>query len=269
MLSLLHYAISIPSTLPPFPTAWGAPPQDTVRPRDATFATLWSDVGPEFYRKVLVGQGDGARDGWVMQWDAQVKWNVEPSDAAEELPKGWRALDEVTDIPADVLPQQSSRYLETATKRLPADSTLAYDAPTSPGITHWISRFKRFYPAHLSAPGQVHHAYLHESTHPPSVITLVPVFDPTEDAATLIVSFLGIPSSDSAIAESTYDLITRQAARYGCAQVEVWEVPEDVVKVWQARSGGKVKRAKRKEHLGAMVWYGEEPVERVRAVGGE
>lgn len=269
MLSLLHYALSIPSTLPPFPTAWGAPPTDAVRPRDATFATLWSDVGPDFYRRVQVGREEGARDGWVMQFDGEVKWDVSPSEGVSEVPEGWKALAEVTDVPSDLLEQWSSRILETATKATPEGKTLAYDAPTSPGILHWQSRFKRFYPSHLSKAGAIHHAYINDSTDPRSLITLVPVFDPTEEAATLIVSFLGISPKESAVVGSAYDLITSQAKRHGCAQVEVWEVPDAIVQAWQERSRGKVKVVKRKEHLGAMVWYGQEPVEEVQAIGGE
>lgn len=269
MLSLLHYAISIPHTLPPFPSTWGAPPAETVLPRDATFATLWSDVGPDFYRRVQVGRGDGARDGWVMQFDAEVKWAVERSDVVVEgLPEGWKSLPEVTDVPEGLLERWKSRYLDNA-KTAHEEKILAYDAPTSPGILHWISRFKRFYPGHLSQPGQVHHIYINDSTDPTSLIALVPVFDPTEDEATLIVSFLGVPADATAVMDSAYDLMTMQAQRYGCTQVEVWEVPEDIVNAWQARSGGKIKVGKRKEHLGAMVWYGQEPVEEVQAIGGE
>jgi hypothetical protein len=205
-----------------------------------------------------------------MQFDAEVKWDVSSSDGvADAVPEGWKPVAEVADVPSDLLKQWSSRILETATKAASEGKTLAYDSPTSPGILHWISRFKRFYPSQFSQPGAIHHAYINDSTEPKSLITLVPVFDPTEEAATLIVSFLGISPDESTIVESAYDLITSQAQRYGCAQVEVWEVPETIVQAWQERSGGKVKVVKRKEHLGAMVWYGEEPVDEVQAIGGE
>lgn len=268
MLSLLHYAISIPNTLPPFPATWGAPPSPSVRPQDATFATLWSDVGPDFYRRIQIGRGTGARDGWIVQFDEETRWEVAPASATKlgTLPEGWRSFSDVTDIPHDLLEALTSRTLANAADT--SATTLAYDPPTSPGILQWIARYKRFYPAHLSDPGAIHNVYINETTSPASLIVLVPSFSPNETPS-LIVSYLGLPSSDAKIVESAYDLLTSQAQRYGCARVEVWQVPGEITEAWKARSGGKVEAIQRDEHLGAMVWYGEEPVENVRAIGGE
>jgi hypothetical protein len=147
-------------------------------------------------------------------------------------------------------------------------SIIAYDPPSSPGILHWISRYKRWYPAQLPFKGEIHNVYINESTSPASLIVLVPSYTPDE-TPTLVVSYLGLPSSDAKLLESSYDLLTAQAQRYRCAKVEVWQVPEEVTEVWKARSDRKVQIVKRDEHLGAMVWYGEEPVENVQAIGGE
>jgi hypothetical protein len=264
--------VSLPNTLPPFPSAWGAPPSPSIRPQDATFATLWSDVGAEFYRRVRIGQGEDARDGWIVHFDQEMRWDVTPSSGStteNALPQGWRALANVTDTPHDLLESLTSRTLENSTDISGSSaSTIAYDPPTSPGILQWISRYKRWYPAKLPFTGEIHHVYINESTSPASLIVLAPSYTPTE-TPTLVVSYLGIPPANREILESSYDILTAQAQRYGCARVEVWQVPGEVTEVWKARSGGKVQTVKRDEHLGAMVWYGEAPVEAVHPIGGE
>lgn len=265
----MHYAISIPNTLPPFPSAWGAPPSPSVRPQDATFATLWSDVGAEFYRKVKIGQGESARDGWIVNFDQEVRWEISPpTDAAagSALPQGWRALGEVTDVPHNLLESLASRALNNSND-VPA-STIVYDPPTSPGILQWIRRYTRWYPAELPFKGEIHNAYINESTSPASLVVLVPSYTPDE-TPTLVVSLLGVPSTDPEHLGSTYELLTALAQWYRCAKVEVWQVPDEVIKVWKARSGGKVEVVKRDEHLGAIVWYGKELTEDVQAIGGE
>lgn len=255
--------------MPPFPSAWGAPPSSLIRPQDATFATLWSDVGADFYRRVQIGRGEGARDGWIVNFDQEVRWDVSPlpdSTQPPALPEGWRPLGNVTDIPHDLLESLTSRALASSTDI--SAPIIAYDPPSSPGILHWISRYKRWYPAQLPFEGEIHNVYVNESTSPASLIVLVPSYTPDE-TPTLVVSYLGLSPTDSQLVESSYDLLTAQAQRYRCEKVEVWQVPEEVTKVWKARSDGKVQIVKRDEHLGAMVWYGEEPVENVQAIGGE
>jgi hypothetical protein len=270
LLSLLHYAISISDTLPPFPSAWGAPPDSSIRPQDATFATLWSDVGAEFYRKVKIGHGEGARDGWIVNFDQEVRWEVTPSSDTDgpALPDGWRAIGQVTDVPHDLLESLASRALDDVKNKNISASTIVYDPPTSPGILHWIRRYTRWYPKELPFKGEIQNAYINESTSPASLVVLVPSYTPDEPP-TLVVSLLGVPSVDPQHLESTYDLLTALAQWYRCQKVEVWQVPDEVTKIWKAKSDAKVQVVKRDEHLGAMVWYGKEEVEDVKAIGGE
>lgn len=83
LLKLLHYVIASPDALPPFPSAWGAPPAEldpSLRKAIpyATAAFLWSDVGPTFYEKCTIGE---QLPGYVMEEDKNraLVWKVLPS----------------------------------------------------------------------------------------------------------------------------------------------------------------------------------------------
>lgn len=58
---MLHYVLAPASTLPPFPAAWGAPPQIGGF-GDAAFSVLYSDVGPTYYSRATKGANE---PGWV------------------------------------------------------------------------------------------------------------------------------------------------------------------------------------------------------------
>ncbi|KAJ9093802.1 hypothetical protein QFC19_008179 [Naganishia cerealis] len=281
MLSLLHYALSLPSpSLPPFPTAeFGQPPAPHYSPRNATFATLWSDVGRAFYRAIRIGgHGERSREGWVVRADQEVRCELPPplqeesAAHASALPRGWQSVSSVSEIPSDLLTTLSLHTL-TAVSHHPTKSgkTLAFDAPTSPGIIDYsIARSARFTPRDVLERngGQIHHVYINETTTPPSLAILVPTYTPKEPA-TLKISYLSLPLPASetttphvvALHKDLIALLYSRARAYSCSHIEGWELPQPLIDAWRVwaeqHKGTTLVVHTREEHLGALVWYGD------------
>ncbi|KAJ9097608.1 hypothetical protein QFC21_004642 [Naganishia friedmannii] len=284
MLSLLHYALALPlPATPSFPEDdYGPPPAAEHSPRDATFSTLWSDVGRDFYRSIRIGRGERSREGWVVGADREVRYELPPSNGEENgstaLPQGWRSFPSVSDIPSELLDTLSLRTLITARGDTSA-KTLAYDAPTSPGILDFtIARAVRFTPAKVLErnEGAIQHVYINETTVPPSLIVLAPTYTPNEPH-TLKISYLSLtpPVAEEETAQQYADLFTilySRARMYSCTQVEGWQLPQPLIDAWEEwtrDNGGKLVSHVRDEHLGALAWYGEGPGEEVAMVGGQ
>ncbi|KAJ9123895.1 hypothetical protein QFC22_000683 [Naganishia vaughanmartiniae] len=286
MLSLLHYAIAIPSpSIPPFPEQeFGQPLPSNHAPRDATFSTLWSDVGRDFYRTIRIGRAEGSKEGWIVGADQEVRYGLPPPHAEEKeaadtsLPQGWRSFPSVSDIPSDLLATLSLQTLTAAQQQNPG-KTLAYDPPTSPGILEFsISRSLRHLTEHvLERNGQpIHHVYINETTMPPSLIVLIPTYVPDEQA-TLKISYLSLPPTTDEVETTqhfndTFALLCSRARMYSCTLVEGWQLPQPLVDAWQrwtSENGGNLVSLAREEHLGALAWYGEGPREKVEMVGGQ
>lgn len=83
MLRLLHYILAPREAMPPFPEAWGAPPENIG---DAAFSVLYSDVGREYYKTCTLGED---LPGWVANESERRVYKVgEGSEAGD-----WEWLD--------------------------------------------------------------------------------------------------------------------------------------------------------------------------------
>ncbi|KAJ9123896.1 hypothetical protein QFC22_000684 [Naganishia vaughanmartiniae] len=283
MLSLLHYALAIPSpAIPSFPEdEFGTPPSPEHSPRNATYSTLWSDVGRDFYRTIKIGRGEESREGWIVGADQEVRYELPPSNEEEigstSLPQGWRSFHSISDIPSELLNTLSLRTLITAQEQTSA-KTLAYDAPTSPGLLEFtITRSVRFTPAVVLERngGAIQHVYINDSTVPPSFLVLAPTYTPNEPH-TLKISYLSLtPVTEEATRQQFTDLFTllySRAKEYSCTQIEGWQLPQPLIDAWQQwtrENGGKLISHVREEHLGALAWYGAGTPADVEMVGGQ
>ncbi|KAJ9097609.1 hypothetical protein QFC21_004643 [Naganishia friedmannii] len=286
MLSLLHYALAIPSpTLPPFPEQeFGQPPAPEHAPRDATYSTLWSDVGRDFYRTIRIGRGEGSREGWVVGADQEVRYELSPAKenvVDTSLPEGWQSFPSVSDIPSDLLATLSLHTLTTAQQQTPA-KTLAYDPPTSPGILEFsISRSLRHITAQVLERnnGPIHRVYINKTTVPPSLLVLIPIYEPDEPA-TLKISYLSLGSyqeaetTQHAAAADVLSLLLSRARMYSCIRIEGWQLPRPFVDAWAAWTrenggAGSLLSHAREDHLGALAWYGRASRENVEMLGGQ
>jgi hypothetical protein len=263
MLRLLHYCIAKPSALPPFPTAtWGNPPD--IHLNDATYSTLWSDVGREFYRQAKIGEGDGARDGWVAVFDNELSWKL-PADAsvADGTPaldackaKGWSVIESLPTPPPSV-DEYEKKQLQGQLKN---------------GYTHTILDS-------LASPGQLAFGALKASLTKPDVVSTSTdhyglhkddswvYYTPTYPNPTSgVLSILHMNLADPSDLPDILDVLRETALRMNCQSVLAYEVPEELATVWKQR-GATVKW--RDDHIGAVAWYGDAPATAVKLVGGE
>ncbi|WOO77968.1 uncharacterized protein LOC62_01G001520 [Vanrija pseudolonga] len=145
MCQLLHYVLADSKNLPPFPTAWGAPP-DAKEPA-ADFSVLFSGVGRDFYANCTIGN---ERPGWVYQPIVARTWTVSTAEPANldgvELVKrdGLAAVEEemgrrlardlngvgdATKTRVAIHPHALLRFLEQFSGNKKADSTNALFFP--------------------------------------------------------------------------------------------------------------------------------------------
>ncbi|TXT13939.1 uncharacterized protein COLE_00132 [Cutaneotrichosporon oleaginosum] len=95
MMRLLHYILAPPATLPPFPSAWGAPPAIPQGMQNAAFSVLYSGVGEEFYAKCTKGEHE---PGYIRENLVIRQWNIKPSCGLHDQ-EGWTWLRRA-DLPA-------------------------------------------------------------------------------------------------------------------------------------------------------------------------
>lgn len=108
LLQLLHYVMAEEGTLPPFPAAWGAPPQIKGY-KDARFSVLYSGVGRIFYSKVRKGDGEGSEPGWVADEAAHRIWQIEDVAASQVEGLEFLGAEEVEKLAPGV-----DEYMKTA-----------------------------------------------------------------------------------------------------------------------------------------------------------
>ncbi|KAL1410533.1 hypothetical protein Q8F55_004546 [Vanrija albida] len=97
LLQLLHYVMAEEGTLPPFPAAWGQPPQIEGF-KDARFSVLYSGVGRVFYSKVRKGDGEGSEPGWVADEHSHRIWDIKDVPAPQVDGLEYLGADEVAKL---------------------------------------------------------------------------------------------------------------------------------------------------------------------------
>jgi hypothetical protein len=98
MMRLMHYVVAPLGVLPPFPQEWGRLPEE--RFGDATFSTLYSDVGDAFYARCTKGL---TAPGWVASTDRAPHrvWNLDITDTDRQYPPDCVWLDDTGAIPLE------------------------------------------------------------------------------------------------------------------------------------------------------------------------
>jgi hypothetical protein len=261
MLRLLHYAIAVPSALPPFPThTWGEPPN--VHFNDAMFSTLWSDVGPHFYRLATIGDGEQARDGWVAVFDSELSAAVGTtggeSGALEAcLRNGWKVVSELPSAPSPSIVDQ----YETSLLHNQLTASISYaivDSLSSPGLLPF-NPLKALISAPVGLKVTNEHYGLIKGS---SWVYYSATWKST--VGTLTIGHIHLEDLNELPA--ILDMLYEYAARLNCTSILAYEVQEQVAEAWKQR-GATVKH--RDDHIGAVAWYGEGPATAVKLVGGE
>ncbi|KAL1703516.1 hypothetical protein EV121DRAFT_207724 [Schizophyllum commune] len=95
MMRLLHWVLADEKFLKSFPAEWGAPPPRVPIAGCGYFATLWSDVGKEFYKACGVTP---STDGWVVRDPISTIWDIDSLQTTQPTAEWqWLDKDEVKD----------------------------------------------------------------------------------------------------------------------------------------------------------------------------
>ncbi|TDL23748.1 hypothetical protein BD410DRAFT_148606 [Rickenella mellea] len=246
MMSLLHWVLAPRDALSPFPASWGQPPPEVPGFGNASFSTLYSDVG-EFYK--IAGPA-GADGGWVIRDPVATIWQVPKTNTPTILSgEGLRWLDEdgVEDIwKKDAELMQLDMTSSTSSKNL-------FTLLPHEGVGAFLIRRATFYltgqpyklPSKwgvcLSTPG---------ASDMPQFTTWT--LDVGSTPTTLIFTRLRATPTSFLL---FLDAIFEAARECGAERVEVWNLPKELEEYAHSQGG---KTAIRDEHLNAFKWYGPE-----------
>lgn len=249
MLQLLHFCIGQKAALPSFPKSWGAPPSPEHCRNDATFATLWSDVGREFYKLARIGE---ERDGWLVQADVEVQLDIESAKVSDsESESEWQTLKSVQDLSQEQLQSAEDEFL--LGQNLGADKTAALDSVLSPGtLAYFVGRVKAPYiPADLDALKRDNVGLINARG---SFIVFSPEAAKPDEPRPFKVLCARIVKGDDAACASLVARVVQEARRMKCSKLVAWESPAALRQAWLDAGAQEVQRD---DHLGAIAWYGE------------
>ena len=261
MLKLLHYHIAETEYLPPFPSAWGAPPpplsaEDRERIPRAIASILWSDVGSTFYEKCTIGE---SRPGWVTE-DANVTelvWSLRSDTEAsseEDSSVPWQSFD-VASLPA--LGEEMSAYVKKDMAEQTADRPLWTIDPASPGLFSFVNvRGAKF----TAAPRPEDEAAGYRTTNADGSETVV-VYTSYSDIIGPRVLICYAHNLRSEHLPSLLAKLDKSGKKAGKKEGWVWGYPldDEIVRKWKELPGRKVTAGRRGEEMGhllAVAWYG-------------
>lgn len=269
MLSLLHYIFAPPSSLPPFPYhTYGAPPATTRG--DALYTTLWSDVGDQFYKLCKIGRGEEERDGWVAVLDEECAMEVgaggDGADGQAVLEEGKAIKDYQFKLPEGAVDMFEAELLKKESESAPSSDIFIMDSANSPGIVNYYLLRAPGGSSDSSDDASIAYGY-HDTEKPSTWAVWYKVEDKTgKEPTTLHVTALALSDPPTEF-KDLLNILQAQARITGCSRITAWGLTEEMKNLWKG-AGGEVIR--RKEHLGAMAWYGAREAGRVRLVcGGE
>lgn len=272
-MSTLHYILALPDHLPEWPTeAYGAPP--TTTKSDALYSTLWSDIGDDFYRRC----GIGSRDGWKTVLNETLAWDIKKRDAPIIDTSGVRFL---TDWNADpLLPfalvqaYEHKRLRQAGGGHASETKGTSYilDSANSPGlVNYYLVRGIQNRSLTMETPGTETYGFFIPNS---MWAVWFAVFDEVESKYALKITSIGVLSLDEEQSKLESDIarlksiVLHQAKVIGCDEITIWALPERIQTLWLA-SETSIRVVKRKDHLGAIAWYGSEHAHDVQWEGGE
>jgi hypothetical protein len=265
MMRLLHWVIGGGTSGAEFPDAWGMPPTPVHEVTVGVCSVLYSDVGPDFYRRCgKVPQ----EEGWIVRGANAMVWNVEeqlashPSAQNMELDIGsnaqnWKWLDE-----------EGCKAIWDADERLmraeivEAVSALSKRAQQTDLKCHFT-----VLPSGGTAASQIARSKFYlDSANKGQTEAIWGVTLDTEDAAehAFATWALDLPAPTMILTrlratEETFPTVLSGvleiASKAGMKRVEAWNLPQHL-QATARQLGGTYEE--REEHLSAISWYGKE-----------
>ncbi|KAG5643102.1 hypothetical protein DXG03_001566 [Asterophora parasitica] len=248
MMRLLHWVISDEKFLPKdFPEAWGTPPSRVARAGDGWFSALWSDVGPEFYKRC---GPTFDQEGWVVRDAVSTIWDVphESPNSDDEAAPGWTWLDE-----AEVLALWEKDADHIASNlNLPDNFQASFVFLPNKGVAAFQHRRNQHFLDQL-VPRNEHWGIKAEpstSEALPSTFATWTLDARGPGPKTLLITRVGSRPEDFG---KLFEQVAKAARRQGMEKIEIYNLPEYLQSVV-----GLGMTSPRDEHLSAFKWYGEE-----------
>ncbi|KAI9637278.1 uncharacterized protein MKK02DRAFT_23838 [Dioszegia hungarica] len=263
LLSLLHYLLGDPVSLPPFPThRWGPPPPLLSAADHAQFppgiaSVLFSDVGSTFYERATIGLD---WTGYIVEEESchQVTWELKHRPGPTEHQWDWIYLRDLSAVSGE-LSRGARKRMESAHP----DSTTSVWAPdpASDGTLAFVPTTAVWW---RSNPTSVLEAEI-------CGVRLPAIKADQEEAIVLFTAGQAL-IGDAMLVTYVHNLDADQlpllnealdevGSRMGLKEGWIWglEQASELGKAWMSLSGRKVKAGRRDEtmgHLLGVAWYG-------------
>ncbi|KAG6832995.1 hypothetical protein H0H87_012581 [Tephrocybe sp. NHM501043] len=240
MMRLLHWVLADASLLPAeFPNEWGAPPARVMNAGDGLFSALWSDVGPEFYKRCGPTKDI---EGWVVRAPFSTIWDITDLDNGLSS-EDWTMLDE--DRASKLWADDAHNIAHTL---LPAENyQISFAFLPHKGVAQFHpSRSQEILAKDVSPPIQHCGMILDSDT----FVTWT--FETRSHPKTLLITRLSCPPLHF---EEMLSRVMFIAKSHGMEKIEVYNLP-DTLQPLATRRGGIT--SEREEHLAAFKWYGAE-----------
>ncbi|KZT10327.1 uncharacterized protein LAESUDRAFT_645084 [Laetiporus sulphureus 93-53] len=264
MMRLLHWAMASRSALPPFPAAWGSPPEvaSDLQTGDGRLSVLYSDVGHAFYHACgTIAEPD---NGWINRGSYETVWqgegiSIERQDGEYALQ--WKCL---TEEDLELVWAQDAAWIKGDISRASKSSprTLFTFLPDKGVAASTVQRTITFTAAmkpimqldtwgviNLPKEGTTLQDAL-SGSEPSSFATWT--LDILASSPTLVVTRArATVHTFPALLHGLMEFARKQSIK----RIEIWGLPDNLLSLadeqgWRTRQ--------RAEHLSMFKWYGEE-----------
>jgi hypothetical protein len=207
-----------------------------------------------------IGRGPNSKDGWIVRQEEQLNW--ETSDIghlARSPPSHIEILNNFNfELSSGPITAFEHRILQTSSVNHPDRTHFVLDSATSPGLLNFL------------------HVRNHHAADPSDTYGYISTIDPTiwavwaivaadeDDPRTLRITSFGYGQDLGRDAELLVAITAQQAKEHGCTRITLWGMEDEAKQaVIEAAGKGNVDVVQRKEHLGAIAWYGPGEPEKV------
>lgn len=265
MMRLLHWVLAPRSALPPFPEAWGAPPDVPAElgVQNAQFSVLYSDVGKEFYR--ACGPTAEPGYGWLTRGAIESSWYAAKAPAGapsgSTAPHIWLSEDDAKHVWSLDVPLMNTDLAKAAA----STSHVAFSFLPHKGVGAFVVRRTMLFKEDRShvLPFDTWGVLLL----PNSVVGMDDAFadpdkqptyatwtlDSLHESERLLVVTRLRASKETLLA--VLKLVVQFARRENISKIEIWGLEEELQAA--AREVG-WETVDRTEHFSAFKWYGKE-----------
>jgi len=245
MMRLLHWVLAgrtAEYNLPEFPAEWGAPPDEVELAGKGFFSVLYSDIGSEFYTRLGPTFVDSG--GWEAREPISTVWEVPPQPSnLETNSDGWTWLskDDLSRLWAKDV-EQIKRIM--AAMPTPGSTLVTFIPDQGLGSSHTFRSALRLVSMHIwgverddGNNDQPTYAAWSVDTYPPPQTLLVTRISATKETFPYLI-----------------EKIQQAARKHGITKMEIWNLPQHLLKVAEHLGG---RTFKRDEHVPAIKWYGK------------